>query len=97
MPALRLHISQVNTWESEQIMAYGFAILAAEMLGYEVAFNYAIDPLGLYRRAGLIPDEGKEGEYLKKVIEQSGGALDSWDKKKYVYFVPEAWRNNKKE
>ena len=33
-------IIEVNTWFSQQVMAYAFAILAHELLGYKVVFNH---------------------------------------------------------
>ena len=57
-------IIEVNSWFSQQVMAYAFAILAHELLGYEVVFNHVENTgaRGVYRRAAGIPNEGEKGK-----------------------------------
>ena len=57
-------IIEVNSWFSQQVMAYSFAILAHELLGYEVVFNHVENTgaRGVYRRAAGIPNEGEKGK-----------------------------------
>ena len=96
-------IVEVNDWPSQQLVAAAFAVLASELLGYDVRFNHVSSSHGVFRRAAWMPTEGEEGDLLRSLelpkldcdtifcyLKQ-----DRHFEQRHVYFNPEVWRTDK--
>merc|ERR1719207_285210 len=77
-------------------MASAFAILAKELLGYNVVFNPIAGGFGTYRRAAWQPETGAEGKFIEERMADGTFGNSEWQMK-YVYFNPEIWTQNKQD